>query len=415
MKLSKFGNKFTQESGILTLMDDLGEALTAGERMLMLGGGNPARIPEVEAIFTERMRDMLSGSGEFQRLIGTYDAPQGNRELIAALVKLFRERYGWDLGPENVALTNGSQPSFFWLFNLLAGEQETGPPKKILLPLTPEYIGYTDSGLVHDFFVSNRPEIELLGDDLFKYHIDFDAVDVTKEVAAICVSRPTNPTSNVLTEGELERLNALALANDVPLIIDNAYGTPFPNIIFTDAEPIWNENIILTMSLSKLGLPGARTGIVIAREEIISAIAGLNAIVSLAPGSFGAYLARELVSSGEIIDMSRELIRPFYERKSAHALEWIRESMAGLRYRVHKPEGTFFFWMWLEGMRLTSRELYERLKNRGVLVVPGHYFFAGRDDDWRHKHECIRVNYSQDEETVRKGIEIIAEEVKKAF
>ena len=44
MKLSKFGNKFTQESGILTLMDDLGEALTAGERMLMLGGGNPARI-----------------------------------------------------------------------------------------------------------------------------------------------------------------------------------------------------------------------------------------------------------------------------------------------------------------------------------------------------------------------------------
>ncbi len=415
MKLSKFGNKFTQESGILTLMDDLGEALTSGARMLMLGGGNPARIPEVEAVFTERMRDMLSGSGEFQRLIGTYDAPQGNRELIAALVGLFRERYGWDLGPQNVALTNGSQPSFFWLFNLLAGEQETGPPKKILLPLTPEYIGYTDSGLVHDFFVSHRPEIELLGDDLFKYHIDFDGVDVTEEVAAICVSRPTNPTSNVLTEGELERLNALALANDVPLIIDNAYGTPFPNIIFTDAEPIWNENIILTMSLSKLGLPGARTGIVIAREEIVSAIAGLNAIVSLAPGSFGAYLARELVSSGEIIDMSRELIRPFYERKSAQALEWIRESMAGLRYRIHKPEGTFFFWMWLEGMRLTSRELYERLKNRGVLVVPGHYFFAGADEDWRHKHECIRVNYSQDEETVRKGIEIIAEEVKQAF
>ena len=415
MKLSKLGNKFTQESGILTLMDDLGEGLAAGARMLMLGGGNPARIPEVEAVFTERMRDMLSGSGEFQQLIGNYDMPQGNREFVAALVGLFRERYGWDLGRENIALTNGSQPSFFWLFNLLAGEQETGPYKKILLPLTPEYIGYTDLGLVHDFFLSNRPEIELLGDDLFKYHIDFDALEVTKEVAAICVSRPTNPTSNVLTEGEVERLNALALANDVPLIIDNAYGTPFPNIIFADAEPIWNENIILTMSLSKLGLPGARTGIVVAREEIVSAITGLNAIISLAPGSLGAYLARELVASGEIIDMSRKLIRPFYERKSAQALEWIRESMAGLRYRVHKPEGTFFFWMWLEGMRLTSHELYERLKNRGVLVVPGHHFFAGHDRDWRHKHECIRVNYSQDEETVRKGIEIIAEEVRKAF
>jgi valine--pyruvate aminotransferase len=396
-------------------MDDLGEALAAGERMSMLGGGNPARIPEVEAVFTERMREMLSESGEFQQLIGNYDMPQGNRELIAALVGLFRERYGWDLGCQNIALTNGSQPSFFWLFNLLAGEQETGPAKKILLPLTPEYIGYTDLGLVRDFFLSNRPEIELLGDDLFKYHIDFDALEVTKEVAAICVSRPTNPTSNVLTEGELERLNALALENDVPLIIDNAYGTPFPNIIFADVEPIWNENIILTMSLSKLGLPGARTGIVVAREEIVSAIAGFNAIISLAPGSLGAYLARDLVASGEIIDMSRKFIRPFYERKSAQALEWIRESMSGLHYRVHKPEGTFFFWMWLEGMHLTSHELYERLKNRGVLVVPGHYFFAGHDRDWRHKQECIRVNYSQDEETVRKGIEIIAEEVRKAF
>jgi valine--pyruvate aminotransferase len=415
MKLSRFGRKFTQESGILTLMDDLGEALARGERMLMLGGGNPARIPEVEAVFTERMRDMIGESGEFRDLIGGYDAPQGNRRFIEALVRLFRERYGWDLGVENVALTNGSQTSFFMLFNLLAGEQEDGAHKKILLPLTPEYIGYADSGLVPEFFVSNRPEIELLGDDLFKYHVDFGAVEVTDDIAAICLSRPTNPTSNVLTENELARLDSLARANDVPLIIDNAYGTPFPNIIFTDAEPIWNENVVLTMSLSKLGLPGARTGIVIARKEMISAIAGLNAIVSLAPGSFGAYLARELVSSGAILDLSRKLIRPFYEKKSARTLGWIRESLSGTPYRVHKPEGTFFFWLWLDGMRLTSRELYERLKHRGVLVVPGHYFFPGLDEDWRHKHECIRVNYSQNEETVRKGIEIIGEEIKKAF
>jgi valine--pyruvate aminotransferase len=52
-RLSKFGAKLTEESGILRLMDDLGEALSAGERTLMLGGGNPARIPEMEAKFRE--------------------------------------------------------------------------------------------------------------------------------------------------------------------------------------------------------------------------------------------------------------------------------------------------------------------------------------------------------------------------
>ena len=89
--------------------------------------------------------------------------------------------------------------------------------------------------------------------------------------------------------------------------------------------------------------------------------------------------------------------------------------MKGLPYRVHKPEGTFFFWLWLENMPVTSQKLYERLKERGVLVVPGQYFFPGLDEPWRHKQECLRVNYSQDDDVVRKGIAILAEEIRRAF
>lgn len=412
MNFSKFGLKLTHESGTLRLMDDLGEALSSDGKTLMLGGGNPARIPEVEAKFAERMKTMID-TGELGALIGSYDAPQGNRKLIEALAGLLAERYRWEVRPSNIALTNGSQTSFFYLFNLLGGESASGRRRKILLPLTPEYIGYGDVGIEPDLFVSSKPEIELLEPDLFKYHVDFDAVSVTDEVAAICVSRPTNPTANVLTRNELQRLSELADEHDIPLIIDNAYGTPFPNIIFDDAEPLWNERVILTMSLSKLGLPGVRTGIVIASEETIRAVSALNAVVSLAPGSFGAFLARELVSSGEILDLSRNVIRPFYERKSRQALAWIRERMAGLDYRLHKPEGTFFFWLWFRGLPFTTEELYQRLKRRGVLVVPGRYFFPGLKEDWRHREECIRVNYSQDDEVVRRGIAIIAEEARR--
>jgi valine--pyruvate aminotransferase len=265
--------------------------------------------------------------------------------------------------------------------------------------------------------VSSKPEIELIEPDLFKYHVDFDAVSakVTDEVAAVCVSRPTNPTSNVLTREELERLAALAAGREIPLIIDNAYGTPFPNIIFNDAEPIWNEGIILTMSLSKLGLPGVRTGIVIASEEIVRAVSALNAIVSLAPGSLGAYLVRDMVTTGEILDVSREVIRPFYESKCQRALGWIREEMGGLDYRIHKPEGTFFLWLWFRDLPVGSVELYQRLKKRGVLVLPGHDFFPGLEEEWRHSNECIRINYSQNDDVVRRGIALIAEEAKRAY
>jgi valine--pyruvate aminotransferase len=48
-------------------------------------------------------------------------------------------------------------------------------------------------------------------------------------------------------------------------------------------------------------------------------------------------------------------------------------------------------------------------------VVPGHNFFIGIDDDWTHKHECIRVSYAQDGKVVKQGVEIIAEEVRRAF
>ena len=51
MKFSKFGQKFTRKTGILQLMDDLGNALAGSEPVLMLGGGNPARLPEVHATY----------------------------------------------------------------------------------------------------------------------------------------------------------------------------------------------------------------------------------------------------------------------------------------------------------------------------------------------------------------------------
>ena len=73
----------------------------------------------------------------------------------------------------------------------------------------------------------------------------------------------------------------------IPLIIDGAYGLPFPSILFNDARPHWNENTILVLSLSKLGLPGVRTGIVVANEEIINAFSNANTVVSLANGNLG--------------------------------------------------------------------------------------------------------------------------------
>jgi len=417
MKFSDFGKRFAGEIGIGELMDDLGDALVSDPAPLMLGGGNPAHIAEVQALFRSRMKDILSSAGEFERVIGNYDTPQGAKAFVGALADLFRDEFGWSIGPENIALTNGSQNAFFSLFNLFAGKFEGGHLKQILLPLAPEYIGYSEVGLEPNFFQANRPEIELLDDRLFKYRVDFDRLKMNDSIGAICFSRPTNPTGNVVTDDEVSRLREIANAQGIPLIIDNAYGTPFPNIIYTEAQPVWDENIVLCLSLSKFGLPSLRTGIVIAREEIIQVISRMTSVFSLAPGSLGPALALDLVKSGEITRVSNEMVKPFYEEKANRAVAQLRREMGDhIPMRIHKPEGALFLWLWFEGLPISSQELYQRLKKKGVLVVSGHYFFPGMEEDnWDHKNQCIRVTYAQDEAVVKQGISLIAEEIRKVF
>ncbi|MGR5248395.1 valine--pyruvate transaminase [Vibrio aestuarianus] len=413
MQFSKFGEKFNQYSGITQLMDDLNDGLrTPGA--IMLGGGNPAVIPAMLDYFHQASADMLS-SGELLAALANYDGPQGKDLFIKSLAKLLQETYGWDISEKNISLTNGSQSGFFYLFNLFAGQQPDGSHKKILLPLAPEYIGYGDAGIDEDIFVSYRPEIEMLDNGLFKYHVDFEKLTVDDSVAAICASRPTNPTGNVLTEEEIHKLDKLARANNIPLIIDNAYGVPFPNIIFEEIEPFWNDNTILCMSLSKLGLPGVRCGIVIASETITQALTNMNGIISLAPGSIGPAIANHMIENGDLLRLSSEVIKPFYKQKSQRAVELLQQAISDPRFRIHKPEGAIFLWLWFDELPITTMELYQRLKARGVLIVPGEYFFIGQQDDWQHAHQCLRMNYVQDDAAMQKGIQIIAQEIALAY
>jgi valine--pyruvate aminotransferase len=184
-----------------------------------------------------------------------------------------------------------------------------------MFPLAPEYIGYEDVGLTPDMFISVRPSIEILEQRMFKYRVDFKALQVGDEVAAMCVSRPTNPTGNVLTDEEIAHLRSIARARGIPLIIDNAYGTPFPDIIFSQATPVWDEEMIVCTSLSKLGLPGTRNGIVVASEEVCRVLSGMNAIISLANNGLGGALVKDMLDSGDIMRISRDCIKPFYQEK----------------------------------------------------------------------------------------------------
>ncbi len=425
LEFSLAGQRLAGRSGILELMDDLGRAMTEDPHMRMLGGGNPASVPAFESLVRERMRELLAEGGAFERMMLNYDPPQGNPRFIRALATLLQREFGWDIGPQNIAITSGGQSAFFYLFNLLGGRFAGGKSKKILFPLAPEYIGYAGQGIDSDLFVSCEPGIEWPSasqgeqGNVFKYTIDFSAVEqalARGDIGAIAASRPSNPSGNVLTDAEVARLSALATERGIPLILDNAYGMPFPGIMFVPAKPFWTPQTILVMGLSKLGLPGTRTAIIIAPEAIASAIGSMTANIGLANGTIGQQIVLPWIEDGTILELGRKMIRPFYEDKARLAAAWAQEffNASGVDWAIHATEGTFFHWLWLKNLGITTRELYDRLKAREVLTVPGEYFFFGLEDDWPHRHECLRLNFSREEETVRAGYQIIAEEAAKA-
>ena len=413
MAFSQFGDKFTQHSGISRLMEDMGEGLrTPGT--IMLGGGNPAQIPAINDYFSQLLLQMHQ-DGKLNEALCNYDGPRGKALLLEALATLLREELGWPVTPQNIALTNGSQSAFFYLFNLFAGRRADGSKKRVLFPLAPEYLGYADAGLEADLFISAKPNIELLPEGQFKYHVDFDHLPLNEETGLICVSRPTNPTGNVITDHELLQLDALAQQHGVPLLIDNAYGVPFPGIIFSEARPLWNPNTILCMSLSKLGLPGARCGIIIADESTIGAIGNMNGIISLAPGSIGPAIATEMIVRGDLLRLSQEVIKPFYQAKVSETIAIIRRYIGEDRCLIHKPEGAIFLWLWFRDLPISTEALYQRLKARGVLMVPGHFFFPGLEQAWPHTHQCMRMNYVPDSDKIEHAVQILAEELENAW
>jgi valine--pyruvate aminotransferase len=415
---SELGKRIAGGSGIEELMEDLGRALAeGGEEMCMLGGGNPAHVPEMEALWQRRLQEILDHPAQLRRTLAIYDPPQGNAGFLEALAATLRHQYGWPVGPENLAVTPGGQSAFFFLFNLLG----SGPERQILFPVMPEYIGYAPQQLTPGTFRALRPHIERTAPHRFRYHLEMSRLPAGLEaesLAAVCVSRPTNPSGNVLDDEEMAALSQWTAGRGLPFLIDNAYGLPFPGILFRECAMPWAPHHIYVMSLSKLGLPGTRTAVVVAAEKTARAVTSWMAMTGLANGNFGQAITRPLLESGELLRSVGTAIRPFYERKLERALQLVEELLPPeSNYALHETGGTMFLWLWLEGAPWTSRQLYERLKERQVLVVPGDPFFFGfppEEDNWPHRHECLRINYAVEETILRRGLQILGEELQRA-
>jgi valine--pyruvate aminotransferase len=409
--LTQFGTQMSNLTGVRAIMKDITETLRAGQgkEFINLSAGNPVILPEVEQLWRDCTNQLLA-SPEYGEVVCRYGSSQGYQPLVDAIAKDFNQRYGLSLSDRNILITPGSQSIYFYAANAFGGYTSSGDLKQIVLPLSPEYTGYGGVSLTPEAIFAYKPTLEI--DEKahrFKYRPDFSQLTISENTGCVIFSRPCNPTGNVLTDEEVKKIAALAAPYDVPVLIDSAYGPPFPALNFTEMTPIFGGNILHCLSLSKAGLPGERIGVAIGNPKLIGILESFQTNMCIHSPRYGQAIAAQAIASGALADLATNVIRPHYRHKFDVLENTLNQSMPkDMPWFLHRGEGAIFAWLWFQDLPITDWEFYQQLKQAGVIVVPGSTFFPGLREDWPHKQQCLRISLTASNEEIETGMRRLA-------
>ena len=417
--LSKIGDQMSNLTGVRAIMKDIIETLEAaeGQEYINLSAGNPLILPEVEQLWRDCTAELLANSSEFGEVVCRYGSSQGYGPLISAIATDFNRRYNLNLSERNILITPGSQTLYFYAANAFGGYIPNGDLKQIVLPLSPDYTGYGGVSLAPEALVAYKPTLDIdAAAHKFKYRPDFSQLTIAENTGCVIFSRPCNPTGNVLTDEEVQKIASLAAPFNVPVLIDSAYGPPFPALNFTEMTPVFGENILHCMSLSKAGLPGERIGVAIGDVKWIQVLESFQTNLCIHPSRYGQAIAARAINSGALAEISLQVIRPFYQNKFDVVENTLDRAMPkDLPWFLHRGEGAIFAWLWLKDLPVTDKEFYQQLKQAGVIVVPGSSFFPGLQENWPHKQQCLRISLTASDEEIAVGMQRLAKVAEQVY
>ncbi|MBE9076569.1 valine--pyruvate transaminase [Romeria aff. gracilis LEGE 07310] len=414
--LTQFGDQMSHLTGVRAIMKDIIETLRLGQSFINLSAGNPVILPEVEQLWRDCTTALLA-SEEYGTVVCRYGSSQGYEPFIAAVRDDFNQRYGLSLSDRNFLITPGSQSLYFLAANAFGGYSSTGQLKRIVLPLSPDYTGYGGISLIPEALTAYRPQLDLDPTaHRFKYRPDFSQLEITPDTGFVLFSRPCNPTGNVLTDEEVTRIESLAAAQNVPVLVDSAYAPPYPALNYTEMSPHFGPNILHCISLSKAGLPGERIGIAIGDEAMIQVLEAFQTNLCIHSSRYGQAIAARAIRSGALAEISEQVIRPHYQRKFAVLEATLDQQMPGsVPWYLHRGEGAIFAWLWLQELPITDWAFYQALKQCGVIIVPGSPFFPGLKDDWPHMRQCFRISLTASEADIVTALERLAQLVDRVY
>ena len=219
---------------------------------------------------------------------------------------------------------------------------------------------------------------------------------------------PSHQCPTTATMPMTRRHDLLERAADMDaLIVEDDYEfemsflkSPSPALKSLDAD----GRVIYVGSFSKSLFPGLRLGYLVGSEQFIREARALRASVLRHPPGHVQRTAAYFLSLGHHDALIRRMGTTLHERREVMSLA-IAEN--GLQIAGQGAYGGSSFWMRAPD-GVDTQDLARRLQSRGVLIEPGHSFFAGP----AKPRGYYRLAYSSiPEGRIGKGVALVAEEL----
>lgn len=367
--------------------------------VISFGGGLPA--PELFPIkeIGELTREVMQSIGPAAL---QYSVTEGIPEMRAWVSQRVSKRFGINVEPEEVLITNGSQQGLD-----LIGKIFIDPGDHVVLE-NPSYLGAIQA---FDSYQARYLTVDTDEDGMIPQSLErvLAHADAPPKFVYI-VPNFQNPTGRTLAPQRREPIVRICEHFGVPLLEDDPYGElqfegqPAPSLIAYHSQ----APILYSGTGSKIVAPGMRVAWLVMRDqEVMERLVLSKQAVDLHTGTFAQYVFAAFVTSQGALDDHIATIKRVYGRRRTHMYECLQTYMPpGVRF--NRPHGGMFLWASVEREGFDTDELLKVAAREKVVFVPGLSFYPHRD-----VHNGMRLNFSNaGEDDIRHGIERLAHAVR---
>lgn len=270
----------------------------------------------------------------------------------------------WILPDHDIMVTAGAKAA---LFSILRAALKPGDGVLVPVPCWPSYFDLCAAAAVN--------AVAFPTDASSGFALDIERLVQsceTRNIRAVMLSNPCNPTGRILEARELHDLAALCQARRMLLIVDQSFsGIVFDHAMWAASVTPGFDRLVLVDSFSKNAvLQGARVAAAMVPGDLLDpTVVAHQTIVSAAPTP-GQKLALHALETGAQM--------PRLDVQRAMVAEFIR----GQGWACHDQAGTFYFFPQLPDIA----GFRQRAEERNMFLLTGDAFGAGYD---RHFRFCF--------------------------